>query len=82
MKKSIIFIFLSILIGSSLFTACSDDELGPTIFDATVRPLDRTQYSFPLDSFVEANYRQPYNLRYIYRMEDGLQSYTLYLPKK
>lgn len=70
MKKSIIFIFLSILIGSSLFTACSDDELGPTIFDATVRPLDRTQYSFPLDSFVEANYRQPYNLRYIYRMED------------
>lgn len=70
MKKSIIFIFLSILIGSSLFTACSDDELGPTIFDATVSPLDRTQYSFPLDSFVEANYRQPYNLRYIYRMED------------
>lgn len=70
MKKSIIFILLSILIGSSLFTACSDDELGPTIFDPTVRPLDRTQYSFPLDSFVEANYRQTYNLRYIYRMED------------
>ena len=51
-------------------TSCSDDDLGPSIFDATYHPLDRSLYSFPLDSFVEVNYREPYNIRFIYKMED------------
>lgn len=70
MKKSIIFICLSIILGTSFFASCSEDDLGPTIFNTPEGPLDRTLYSFPLDSFLEANYRSIYNLRYIYKMED------------
>lgn len=50
--------------------SCSDDELGESIFDTTERPLDRTVYCFPLDSFVKREFLEPYNLRFIYRMED------------
>lgn len=50
--------------------SCSDDDLGPSIFETTYHPLDRSLYTFPLDSFVEANYREPYNIRFIYKMED------------
>lgn len=52
------------------FTACSDDDLGPTIFDTTERPLDATSATFQLDSFVEANYREPYNVQFQYKYND------------
>ena len=52
------------------FVSCSDDDLGPTIFDTTYHPLDRTQYTFPLDTFIEKEFREPYNLRFLYKMED------------
>lgn len=51
------------------FVACTED-LGDSIFDTREYPLDRTSYTFPLDSFVKVNFLEPYNLRYIYRMED------------
>lgn len=51
------------------FTSCSED-LGPSIFDTTEYPLDRTAYTFPLDTFVKANFLDPYNVRFIYKMED------------
>lgn len=52
------------------FVSCSDDDLGKTIFDTTDYPLDRTAYTFPLDTFIKKNFLEPYNLKFIYRMED------------
>lgn len=52
------------------FASCSEDDLGPSIFDTTEKPLDRQSYTFPLDSFAKREFLQPYNLRFIYRMED------------
>ena len=52
------------------FTACSEDDLGPSIYDTTEYPLDRSAYTFPLDTFVKKNFLEPYNLKYIYKMED------------
>lgn len=52
------------------FTACSDDSIGDSIFDTREKPLDRNAYTFPLDSFVKVNFLEPYNLRFIYKMED------------
>lgn len=50
--------------------SCSDDDFGPSIFDTTDYPLDRTSYAFPLDTFVKANFQEPYNMKYMYKMED------------
>lgn len=50
--------------------SCSEDDLGPSIYDTTERPLDRSIYTFPLDTFVKKNFLEPYNLKYVYKMED------------
>ena len=53
------------------FTSCgNDDDFTASIFDINDYPLDRTQYSFPLDTFLKVNYLEPYNVSFIYRMED------------
>lgn len=51
------------------FVAC-DDDFSESVFDTVDYPLDRTAYTFPLDTFVKVNYLEPYNLRFIYKMED------------
>ena len=50
--------------------SCSDDELGETIFPDVDDTLDPNSYTFQLDSFLKANYLEPYNLDFKYRMED------------
>lgn len=60
---------LLVAVTTSGFIAC-EEELGPSIFDTKEYPLDRTTYTFPLDTFVKVNFLEPYNLRFIYRMED------------
>lgn len=52
------------------FVSCSNDEFTPSIYDTTEYPLDQNSYTFPLDSFVKREFLQPYNLRFIHRMED------------
>ena len=52
------------------FVSCSDDDFTETIFDTTEYPLDRSEYTFPLDTFVKVNFLEPYNLRYLYKMQD------------
>jgi substrate import-associated zinc metallohydrolase lipoprotein len=52
------------------FTSCTEDKLEDTIFDPTDYPLDRSAYTFPLDTFIKVNFLEPYNLRFVYRMED------------
>ena len=68
-KLSLMMIALMAMVGIS-FMACSDDELGESIFDTKEYPLDRTAYTFPLDTFIKKNFLEPYNLKFIYRMED------------
>lgn len=71
MKKifNILAVVLSALASFNL-VACSDDDFTESIFDTTDYPLDRSAYSFPLDTFVKVNFLEPYNMRYLYRMED------------
>lgn len=62
-------VFAIVLSGVSM-VSCSDDDLSSTIFDTTVKPLDRTSATFALDTFCVENFLQPYNMRYLYKMED------------
>lgn len=70
-KKNITILSLA---AATMLTAavasCSDEKLDETIFDPTEYPLDQTAYTFPLDTFVKKNFLEPYNLRYLYRMQD------------
>jgi len=50
--------------------SCSDDEFTESIFDDTEYPLDRSLATFPLDTFVKKNFLEPYNLQYLYKMQD------------
>ena len=69
-KKMKTVLFGAVLAIAGGFVSCSDDDFDPTIFDTHEYPLDKTAYTFPLDTFLKENFLKPYNLRYIYRMED------------
>ncbi|MBO5612349.1 MAG: hypothetical protein J5918_07105 [Prevotella sp.] len=71
MKKQFKFwmIVLPLVLSAGL-TSCSDDDFTQTIFDTTEYPLDRTSYTFPLDTFLKVSYLEPYNMSFKYRMED------------
>ena len=61
----------TVALSGGIMTSCGDDDdFTSTIFDTHEYPLDRTAYTFPLDTFLKANFQQPYNLRFIYKMED------------
>ncbi len=55
---------------ATTFLACSDDDFTESIFDTTEYYLDPNSYTFPLDTFIKVEYLEPYNLRFIYKMED------------
>lgn len=68
-KLNIIIIFMAALMSFNM-VSCSKDDLGATIFDTTEYPLDRSSYTFPLDTFLKVNFQEPYNLRYLYKLQD------------
>ncbi len=70
MKKLNIFVIMLVALTTFNFTACSDDDLGETIFPIKESVLDRSLYSFPLDTFVKVNFLEPYNMRYLYKLQD------------
>ncbi len=72
MKKILysILICFAVSMPMALTTSCSDDDLGPSIFDPTDYPLDQNAYTFPLDTFCKKNFLEPFNLKYLYKMED------------
>ena len=72
MKSLRILLFAVVAIVSAGFASCSDDDMTSTIFntDPSVDYLDKTSYTFPLDTFVKKEFLEPYNLKFIYRMED------------
>lgn len=70
--RSIVKILAGVLItvNAVAFTACTDDDFTASIFDTTEYSLDKASYTFPLDTFLKKNFLEPYNLKYIYKMED------------
>ena len=70
MKKLNIFALILVALTTLNVTSCSDDKLGDTIFPAVSETLDRSQYTFPLDTFVKVNFLEPYNMRYLYKLQD------------
>lgn len=69
-RLNILLVAVALLCGSAFVSCGDDDDFGPSIFDTTEYPLDRSLYSFPLDSFLKAEFLEPYNVKFIYRMED------------
>ena len=69
-KNRLFTIAAAALLTLGVTTSCSDDDFGPSIFDTEEHWLDKTSVTFPLDTFCIKNFREPYNLRYVYKMED------------
>lgn len=55
---------------SLLLVSCTDETLGPSIFDTTGSTLDSTSYTYAFDKFLYNNYLVPYNLEFAYKMKD------------
>lgn len=70
MKKVSFWMIALVTFAALSFSSCSDDDFTSTIFDTNDYPLDRSMYTFPLDTFVKKNFLEPYNVKFIYRMED------------
>lgn len=52
------------------FVSCSEDEIEGTIFDTTEEILDPNSFTYSLDKFAQDNFLEPYNMRFLYRIED------------
>ena len=66
-------LIVSIIAVSAGFVSCSDDDdFTATIFDSdpSIDYLDKSLYTFPLDTFRKKEFLEPYNLKFIYKMED------------
>ena len=73
MKASIkTFFFAAAVIMGTVLVSCDDDDLDESIFDTdpSIDYLDVSSYTFPLDTFCKVEFLEPYNLRFIYKMED------------
>lgn len=71
MKKIFYLFTLSCAFVATMSLVSCKDELNSTsIFDTNDYPLNQNLYTFPLDTFVKVTYLEPYNMKFIYRMED------------
>lgn len=70
MKKLNIFVLMLVALTTLNITSCSDDDFTDTIFPVKAEVLDRSLYTFPLDTFVKVNFQEPYNMRYLYKLQD------------
>ena len=62
MKKLNIFLLMIVAVTTLNITSCSDDDFTDTIFPVKSEVLDRSLYTFPLDTFVKVNFLEPYNI--------------------
>ena len=62
MKRYILNLFLLVMLFS--VSACSDDDLGPSIFDPSTGELTE------LDLWMQANFTKPYNIEVLYKWLD------------
>ena len=68
-NKLNILILAAVALATINMASCTKDDLGPSIFDTKDYPLDRSLYTFPLDTFVKVNFLEPYNMKFLYRMQ-------------
>lgn len=65
------YIMLSVTAGFlAMASACSEDDLGPTIFPDVSDDADPTSYTYKFDTWINREYRDVYNLDFKYKMED------------
>ena len=72
MKKFQLY-FIGLLLGGlalTVFTACSDEDMNNSIIPEHEQELDPTSVTYDFDVWLQENYLKPYNIRYIYRMDD------------
>lgn len=69
MKKYIYSLMLTAGLAAG-FVSCSEDEIEGTIFDTTEEVLDPNSFTYALDKFAQDNFLEPYNMRFLYRIED------------
>lgn len=69
-RKTIFGMAVGLLLAGTA-TSCSEEELdGNSIFDTTEEGLDPDSYSYKFDKWIQDNYTKPYNMTFVYRMED------------
>lgn len=51
-------------------SSCSEEKLGPSIFPEVDETLDPNSSTYKFDKWLNQTYREPYNLDFLYRMED------------
>lgn len=71
MKKSFtkLSIALFALVAAAGFTSCTE-ELGETIFPDVDETLDPNSYTYALDAYCKYEYNEPYNISFLYKMQD------------
>ncbi|OIP83532.1 MAG: hypothetical protein AUK44_04850, partial [Porphyromonadaceae bacterium CG2_30_38_12] len=69
MKKILVTLCLVIVV-LAIFTTCTEEKLQPTIFDTSTADLEPTAASYNLDKYLSDNFLKPYNMRFLYKMQD------------
>ncbi len=65
------YIKMSAMVGAiALTTACSKDDIGPSIFPDVSDEPDPNSYTYKFDKWCNENFRDVYNLDFKYKMED------------
>ncbi|MBP3738550.1 MAG: hypothetical protein J6I72_05825 [Muribaculaceae bacterium] len=72
MKKSKLYFISLVLGGLALLplSSCSEDKMGPSIFPDSEEELNPDAVTYKFDQWLEENYRKPYNVKFIYKMQD------------
>lgn len=66
--KKISFAFVAAVAAVGM-TSCSE-ELGETIFPDVDESLDPNSYTYALDAYCKYEYNEPYNISFLYKMQD------------
>ena len=69
MNRKIYLIFILIILSSSLFVSCKEEELDESIFDVNVPVLNEKAFTYKFDKFLYENFLVPYNMQFLYKMQ-------------
>lgn len=64
------FKYIAPVLLAPIFVACSEEELGPSIFPEVSDEPDPTSYTYKFDKWLNENFRDVYNVEFKYLMED------------
>lgn len=85
MKKFQLY-FMGLLLGGlalTAFTSCSEEDMNHSIIPEDEQELDPSSVTYDFDVWLQENYQKPYNIKYIYRMDDrGISMSYNFVPAK